>query len=122
MASPLSNLVYNVSERIHGNQCKYEHDDKKCEICATKYKYYNCFLEYANFKDGLIEYKCFGCNKNCQKKFNEKLKEIIFNTNKFSNHDNSKLFLIIARCLALRIYEWLEKIQWNIITWKRRFL
>ena len=27
-------------------------------ICRIKYKYCDCFLEYTNFKDDLIEYKC----------------------------------------------------------------
>ena len=36
---------------------------KKQETCEIKYKYCNCFLEYINFKDNLIEYKCFFCNK-----------------------------------------------------------
>ena len=34
MASPLSNLVNNLSEGIHRIKCKLGHDDKKCE----KYK------------------------------------------------------------------------------------
>ena len=33
-----------------------------------KYKYC-CFLEYTNFKDDLIKYKCLFCNKNYQHKF-----------------------------------------------------
>ena len=28
---------------------------KKCETCSIKYKYCNCFLEYTNIKDDLIE-------------------------------------------------------------------
>ena len=28
----------------------------------------------------------------------------------------------MKRCLSLRIYRWLGKIQWNIVTLKRRFL
>ena len=28
----------------------------------------------------------------------------------------------MKRCLFLEIYRWLGKIQWNIITWTRRFL
>ena len=64
MASLLSNLVN-----------KYKNDDKKCEICRIKYKYCNFFLECTNFQDDLIEYKCLCCNKNYQKKFDEKLKE-----------------------------------------------
>ena len=27
----------------------------------------------------------------------------------------------MERCLSLWIYEWLGKIQWNIITWRRKF-
>ena len=33
MASTLSNLVNNLSERIHRIKCKNEHDDNKCETC-----------------------------------------------------------------------------------------
>ena len=57
MASSLSNLVNNLSERIHKVKCKFGDDDKKCETCAIKCKYCDCFLEYRNFKDNLIEYK-----------------------------------------------------------------
>ena len=55
MASSLSNLVNNLSEALHRIKCKLELDDKKCETCGIKYKYCNCFLEYTNFKDDLIE-------------------------------------------------------------------
>ena len=58
MASSLSNLVNNFSGGIHKIKCKYGHDDKKCETLRIKYKYWDCFLEYTNFKDDLIEYKC----------------------------------------------------------------
>ena len=54
MASSLSNLVNNLSERIHKIKCKYRHYDKKCETCGITYKICDCFLEYANFKDDLI--------------------------------------------------------------------
>ena len=50
-------------------------NDKKCEICRIKYKCCDCFLEYTNFKDALIEYKCLYCNKNYQQNVDEKLKE-----------------------------------------------
>ena len=55
MASSLSNLVINLSERIHRVKCKYGHNNKKCETCGIKYKYCDCFLEYTNFKNDLIE-------------------------------------------------------------------
>ena len=72
----------------------------------------------------LIEYN--NCNKNYQKKFDEKLKKRFFNKYKFSNHDINNFilfyFIVAKRCLPIWIHEWLRKIHWNIITWKRRFL
>ena len=79
MTSSLTNLVNNLSEWLHRIKCKLEHDDKKCETCGIKYKYWGCFWEYKNFKDDLIEYKCLSCNVIYQRKFNKKLKEIFFN-------------------------------------------
>ena len=48
---------------------------KKCETCGIKCKDCERFLQYANFKDDLIEYKCLWRSKNYQKTFDEKLKE-----------------------------------------------
>ena len=90
MVNSLSNLVNNTFERFHKIKCKYGHEDKKCETCGIKYKYCNCFLEYKHFEDDLVEYKCSLCNKNCQRKFDEKVKERFFNRYKFSKHDNNK--------------------------------
>ena len=75
MASSLSNPVNNLCEGIYRIKCKYRYDDKKSETCGIKYKYCDCFLEQTNFKDDLIEYTCLLCNKNYQRKFDEKLKE-----------------------------------------------
>ena len=50
------------------------HCDKKSETFGIKYKHCACFLEYTNFKDSLIEYKCLCCNKNYKKKIDENLK------------------------------------------------
>ena len=41
--------------------------------CGVKYKYDTYFLEYTNFNDDLIEYKCLCCNNHYQQKFDEKL-------------------------------------------------
>ena len=103
MASSLSNLVNNLSEGIHRTKCKLGHDHKKFETRGIKYNYCNCFLEYTNFQDDLIEYKCLCCNKNYQQKFDEKLKERFFHTYKLSNHDNNKFTLLLRakRCLSL---------------------
>ena len=73
------NIVNNLSEGIHRINCKLGLDDKKCETCGIKYKYCNCFLEYKNLADGLIEYRYSCCNKNYQHKFDEKLKDCFFN-------------------------------------------
>ena len=63
IASSLSNLVNNLSEEIYRTKCKYGHDDKKCETCGIKYKYCDCFLEYTNFKNDLIEYNIYVVTK-----------------------------------------------------------
>ena len=72
MASSLPNLVNTFSERIHKTKCKDGNNDKKCETCGITYKLCNYFLQYTNFRDDLIGYKCLYCNKNYQQKFNEK--------------------------------------------------
>ena len=97
MASSLLNIVNNLSEGIHKIKCKYGHDDKKCDTCRIKHKYHDCFLEYTDLKDDLIEYQCLCCNKNCQQKFDEKLKDRFFNTCKVSNHDNNKFILWLRK-------------------------
>ena len=63
-----------------GEYTQYGPDNKKCEICGIKYKYFDSLQKYANLKDDLIEYKCLCCKKNYQQKFDEKLKEWFFNT------------------------------------------
>ena len=64
----------NLFEGIHKIKCKLKHDNKKRETCRIKYNYCDCFHEYTHFKDDLIKCKCLLYNKNCQKKFNGKLK------------------------------------------------
>ena len=69
MSSSLSNLVSNLSERVHRIKCNYGHNDKKCETCGITYEVCDCFFEYTNFKDDLIEWKCLCYKKNYQQKF-----------------------------------------------------
>ena len=83
MASSLSNLVNNLFEGIHRIKCKFGHDDKKCEACGTEYKYCNCFLEYKNFKEDVVEYKCLCCKKYYQHKIDKRLKERFFKRHTF---------------------------------------
>ena len=97
MVSSLSNLVNNLSEEIHEIKSKWVHDGKKFETCGITYEICDCFLEYTNFKDDLIEHKCLCCDKNYQEKFDKKLKERFLNTWKFSNHDNSQFILLLQK-------------------------
>ena len=88
-----------------------------------KYKYCDCFLEYTNCKDDLIEYKCLCCNKNYQQHFDEKLKERFFNTYKFSNHNNNMFILLLRK--GFYPYEYIddwEKFNETSLPGKRRFL
>ena len=84
-----------MEKKLHDN--RKSHDNRKCETCGIKQKHCNCCLEYKNFKDDLIDYKCLICNKNHQTKFYEKLKERFLNTYKFSNHDNNKSILLVRK-------------------------
>ena len=79
MASSLSNIV-NLAEGTHKIKYEYKHDDKICEICEIKYKDCDYFLQYTNFKDDLIDYKCLCCKKNLKKQFFNRYK---FSINKF---------------------------------------
>ena len=80
----------------------------------TKCKYCECFLEYINLSD---------LQEELPSKAWKKVKEKVFNTFKSANHDNNKFILLLRkRCLSLLIYRRLGKSNWNIITWKRRFL
>ena len=59
MASTLSNLFNNLSKGIHKIKCKYGDVDKKVETYVITYEVCECFLEYTNFKNNLIEYKIY---------------------------------------------------------------
>ena len=48
----------------------------------------------------------FCCNKNYQRKFDEKLKERFFNTHKFYNDDNNKFILLLRK--VIYPYEYMD--------------
>ena len=72
----------------------------------SQLKYCNCFLEYMNFKDDLIEYNCSCYNNNYQQKSDEKLKGQFFNIYKCSNHDNNKFVLLLRK--GVYPYEYMD--------------
>ena len=120
-ASSLSNLVNDLSEGIHMVKFKFEHNYKKCETCGTKFTFCDCFLEYTNFKDDLIEYKCLYCNISYQPKLDEKLNERFFNTYKFSNHDNNKFISLSQKGVYHYKYMDCEKFNETMLPEKEDF-
>ena len=80
---------------------------KSVKSCEIKYKCCDCFFEYMNFKDDLIEYKCLCCDKNYQHKFDEKLRYL--NTYKFSNHNNNRFILLLRK----RVYPYGYMEDWE---------
>ena len=64
MVRSLSNLINDLAEGIYKIKCKNENDNRKYEMCGTKYKDCDCFLEYTSFKNDSIECKCLCCNEN----------------------------------------------------------
>ena len=86
MAISLSNLVDNLTEKIHKTKCK------DCD----------CFREYESVKDNLIKYKYLSCNKNHSNKIDEELKKRFKNILTFSNNDiNTFIFFVKKRYLSL---------------------
>ena len=101
-----SNLVNNLSEEIYKIKYKCQNDDKKYVFFGIKYKYCKCFLQFRNFKDDLIEYRCLRSMNNYQSKFDEKLKTWFLNTYKFSNHDNNKFISLLRK--SVFPYEYMD--------------
>ena len=90
MATSLSNLVDNFTERIHKNKCK------NCD----------CFLKYESVKDDSMKYKWLSCNKNYSNKINEELKKRFKKTFKLSNNDISKFILLLGKGICP--YEYMD--------------
>ena len=81
VVSSLSNLVDNLTERIHKIKCK------DCD----------CFVEYESVKHNLIKYKCLSYSKDYSNEFDTKLKERFKNTFKFYNNDMNKFILLLRK-------------------------
>ena len=97
MASSLSNLVDNLAKEIYKVKYKYQQDNKKCQTCEIKYRNRDSCLEYRNFKHDLVLRKCLCCNTNYPKILDEKLKNRLANTCKFSNHGFNEFVLLLLK-------------------------
>ena len=66
-------------------------------------KYCDCFLEYENFKDDLIEPKLNNTNVVCvvikviSRSWQKNKKKRFFNSYKLSNYDNNKFILLLPK-------------------------
>ena len=99
MASSLSNLVDNLTERIHEIKCK------DCDF----------FFEYEIVEDNLIKYKCLSCNKDHSNMLDENLKKRFKNTFTFSDNDINKSILLLKK--GVYPYEYLDDCEmFNEIT------
>ena len=77
MSSSLSNLVDNLSERLHCD---------KCIDCKS-------YLEYMSVKDDQLIFRCFECKKNYKRDFNKELIKRFANMYEFCNEDINKFIL-----------------------------
>ena len=95
VASLLSNLVNNLAEGIHKIKYKYGYNNKKCKTFRVKFKDFECFLEYTNNKDDLMECKVYVVIKSTKQKFDAIVKRRFVNRHKFSNHDINKFIFLL---------------------------
>ena len=87
------------------------------------YDGYNCFLEHANFKDDLIEYRCcLCCNKSYQQMFDAKLKERFFIYIYIYTNFCNKFILLLQKDVYLYKYmnDW-EKVDKTSLPKKNNF-
>ena len=90
MSSSLSNLVYNLSERVHGDKCT------DCKSC----------LNYIAVKDDQLIFKCPKCNKNHNKDFNKDLINRFASAYGFFDGDINKFILLLRK--GVYPYEYMD--------------
>ena len=81
MAISLSNIVDDLTDRIH---------KIKCKNCGS-------FFEYESLKDNSIKYKCLSCNTNYSKKLNEELEKQCKKIFNFYNNDINKFVFLLRK-------------------------
>ena len=81
MSTLLSNLVDNVSDRIHKYKCKY---------CKSK-------LSYMSVKDNQLIFQCFACKTNYEKEFDMEFIKMFSNMYQFCKGDINKFVLLLRK-------------------------
>ena len=90
MSTSLSNLVSNLSERLHNDRCI------DCKSC----------LDYMTTKDKQLIFWSFRCTKNYEKDFNKELIQIFANIYEFCNGDLNKFILLLRK--GVYPYEYMD--------------
>ena len=93
MSTSLSNIVDNLSEGLHNDECK----DRKS------------YLDYVIIKDNQLIFRCFSCKKNYEKDFNKELIQRFANIYEFCNGDLNKFILLFRKDVYL--YEYMDSWQ-----------
>ena len=89
MSTSLSNLVDNLSEGLHNDECK---------DCKS-------YLDYVTIKDNKLIFRCFSCEKNYEKDFNKDLIQRFANTYSFCKY-NDKFILLLRK--GVYPYEYMD--------------
>ena len=90
MSLSLSNLVDNLTERLHNNRCV------DCEFC----------LDYIKTKTEKLILKCFNCKTYSEKNFNKELIKRFANTYEFCNGNLNKFILLLRK--GVYPYEYMD--------------
>ena len=91
MSSSLSNLVDNLPDRLHSDQCT---------DCKS-------WLDYMSIKSNQLIFRCFDCKKNYKKDFNNEIYLQIFaNIYEFCDGDIIK-FILLLRKDVIDINTWI---------------
>ena len=90
MSSSLSNLIDNLSERLHCHKCI------DCKSC----------LNYMSVKDDQLIFRCFLCKKNYMKDLNKELIKRFASTYEFSNGDIYKFIFLLRK--GVYLYEYID--------------
>ena len=90
MSTSLSNLVSNLSERLHNDRCI------DCKSC----------LDYMSIKDNQLIFRCSSCKEIIKKNFNKELIKRFANTYRFYNKDLNKFILLLRK--GVYLYEYMD--------------